>query len=154
VTQAPETRKIAKANQRSKSSKVWIALSFTLSALILVWAFSLPFRQSSTSLVSSTNAEEPSDAFRRSAQIAQRRSNAEEFRQAAIALDKKFMQSIRKKRDAENRPRPGINDSRERWQRHVKSVNRELRAFRNAKEGTLEWDYRQTLLRSLEDGPQ
>ncbi len=67
---------------------------------------------------------------------------------------RKFMQSIRKKRDADKmRRRPGINESRERWQQHVTLVNKELRTFRYAKEGTVEWEYRQSLLKSLEDGP-
>ena len=129
-------------------------MSFTLSGLILGWAFSLPFRLSGTSLVSSAKAAEQNEAFRQLEQIQERRSNADEFRQAAIALDEKFMQSIREKRDAEkNRPRPGINESRERWQKHVTLVNNELRAFRHAKEGTVEWEYRQSLLKSLDDGP-
>jgi hypothetical protein len=155
VTQAPETRKFVKTNKRSKSSKVWIALSFTLSALILGWAFSLPFRQSDTSLVSSASTEEQSEAFRKSEQIRERRSNADEFRQAAIALDEKFMQSIREKRDAEKRrPRPGINESREHWQRHLKLVKKELQTYRYAKEGTVEWDHKQSLLKSLADAPR
>lgn len=153
MTPPPETRKFDKAKQRSKSSKVWIALSFTLSALILGWAFSLPFSQSGTSLVSSAKAEEQSETFVRSEQIVERRSSAEEFRQAAIALDEKFMKSIRKQRDADNYTRPGLSDSRERWQSHVKSVKKELGSLRQAKKGTVEWEYRQSLLRSLEDAP-
>ncbi len=145
MTQAPETRKFVKTNQRSKSSKVWIALSFTLSALILGWAFSLPFRQHRhfACLVSErrgTKRSIPSNRSRSRNDVRMRKS----FGKRQSPWTKKFMQSIRKKRDAENRPRPGINESREHWQRHVKSVKKELQTLRNAKEGTIEWDYRQT----------
>ena len=129
-------------------------MSFTLSALVLGWAFSLPFRHTGTPMVSSAKGEADSQAFRRMEQIRERRSNAEEFREAAIALNEEFMRSIRKKREAEKRDRPGIQESKEHWQRHVTLVHKQLNELRDAREGTLEWAYRQSLEESLEDGPR
>ena len=154
MTPPPETRKFVEANKRSKGSKVWIALSFTLSALVLGWAFSLPFRQTGTPIVSSATGDDPNQPFRRLEQIRERRSNAEEFREAAIALNEEFMRSIRKKREAEKRDRPGIQESKEHWQRHVTLVHKQLKELDDAEEGSLAWAYRQSLEESLEDGPR
>ena len=137
--------------KRSKGSKLWIALSFTLSTVILGWAFSLPFRQPDIALLQSSEA---TGGFQGLDQIRDRRSSAEEFREAAIVLDDEFMRSIRKKREAEKRPHSGIKEARARWDRHVASVKKQLAFVKGAEEGTVEWEHRQNLLRSLDDGPQ
>lgn len=145
---------MVETNRRSTRSKVWIALSFTLSALILGWAFSIPFQQSSASMASSAIAKEFGEALDRSAPTTGGRSSGEEFRQAAIELDKKFMQSLQRHRERANRPRPGINESRVHWQRRMETVSRQLENYRDAEKGSVEWEYKQSLLKSLEDRPR
>ena len=152
MTHASSPREYQK-QKRSKGSKLWITLSFTLSTLILGWAFSLPF-QSHGDVLSTLETRATAAGFHGSAKIRQRRSNVEEFREAAIALDAEFMRSIRQRRESEARPLSGIEESRHRWERHVASVRRQLEMLRNAERGSVEWEHRQSLLKSLEDAPR
>ena len=64
------------------------------------------------------------------------------------------MAMLRREREMANRRRPGINESRQYWHQRVQRAKKELQTYRNATEGTVEWEYRQSLLRSLEDRPR
>jgi hypothetical protein len=139
--------------QRSKSSKIWIALSFVLSAVILGWGFTLPFRQPGDPLVTSGGGSPTSLAQDLADRIEQRRSAAEEFRQAAIALDQEFMRAVEKKRGTKRNKLPGIVEVRANWERRVAKVQTQLRQLNNAPEGSLEATYRDELAESLNDGP-
>ena len=84
--------------------------------------------------------------------IEQRRTNAEEFRDAAIALDREFMRSLEKSRVRKSVP--GIKEAKTQWNRHVQNVKMQLDQLKNAKEGSPEWLYRRELVESLQDAPQ
>lgn len=148
MTQEETKRVYIDQEKRSKGSKLWITLSFTLSALILGWAFSLPFRQS-TAPVDRSNRNFPLPE-----EIRARRNAAAEFRQAAIALDDEFMRSVREKQEAWNRPRQGIEETRKQWRKRLALVKHEVDELRGAKKGTLEWQHRQSLIESVNDGPR
>ena len=107
-----------------------------------------------TDMAASATGAATDQAFHQVEQIRERRSNADEFREAAIALDEEFMRSVRKKQEVEKRERPGIKESKARWQRHVKLVHKQLNELRNAEEGSLQWAYRESLKESLEDAPR
>ncbi len=141
--------------QRSKSSQIWIALSFGLSALILGWGFTLPFRQPGDPLVTSGGGSSSPTSLAQDLadRIEQRRSAAEEFRQAAIALDQEFMRTVEKKRGTKEDKLPGIVEARANWERHVAKVHDQLRQLKKCAEGSLEAAYRDELAESLDDGP-
>ena len=137
-----------------KTKRFWITLSLLLSTALLVWSFSLPFRQPGQPIVSSSPSQQAGEGqLDLSEQIQQRRTNAEEFRDAAIALDREFMRAVAER----NRPKrdlPGHQDSKAAFERHVESVKKQLRQFKDAKEGTVEWEAKQQLLASLQDAPR
>jgi hypothetical protein len=123
-----------------------------MSALILGWAFTLPFRKPGRSLVSSTTSDGNAPQLELSERIKQRRTSAEEFRKTAIALDREFMRSLAKKREAKADV-PGKREVKAHWKRHVKLVKKQLEQLKDAEEGSLERQHRESLVESLQDGP-
>ena len=105
-------------------------------------------------MVSKTKVANDGQPVPESAQLAKRRSEVEEFRQTAIDLDRELMSMVRRKRELENRRRPGINESRQNWHQRVEKAKKDLQLHQHAEEGSVEWEYRQGLLRSLEDRPR
>ena len=81
------------------------------------------------------------------------RTSAEEFRDAAIALDRVFMQTVAK-RNQRPKNMAGLEASKSAWKRQAASVRREMRHLKDAKKGTLEWEEKQRLLSTLRDAPR
>jgi hypothetical protein len=151
VSSTPSSTPNPNDRQQSRfSSRIWIGLSFLLSTVILGWSFTLPFRQAGKTMVSSEQHAEQVDL---TDVVRQRQTSAEEFRDAAIALDQEFMRSLAK-RNQPKRDLPGIEHTKRAWQRHQKLVETQVRQLKNAEEGTLEASYRQELINSFEDGPR
>jgi hypothetical protein len=144
-------RRVLPAN-RSTGSKLWICCSFALTAVILVWTFSLPF-QSESSLTSIRKQGAQAPQIDLVQQVALRRSEAEQYRAEAIALDKDLMRAVAE-RNAPKTDLPGIKHVRRKWQQTVADTQRQLELLGNPQPGTVEWDYAERLLRTLEDGPE
>jgi hypothetical protein len=122
-----------------------------LSSLLLLWSFSLPFRQAG-SLASSARSAAEIATRDLSHRIEQRRSQAEELREAAIAMDQEFMRSLAK-RNAAKSDLPGGQEATARWHRHRQFVLKQVEQLRDAPEGSLEAAYRRELIESLQDDP-
>jgi len=148
MTEIPQSDQPTK--KQFRSSTLWIGLSFVLSTAILVWSFTLPFRQKDPLFDSKKDADgEVLDAT----EIKHRQQmQANEFRDAALALDAELMQAVREKSRTEEKP--DIRHARQKWNRHVESVHRQLKSIGKVERGTLEWRYQQELLKSLEDAPE
>ena len=78
---------------------------------------------------------------------------AEEIRDAMLAADHELMRSLAKRRAAEQRDLPGLEQTKIKWQQRFQRVQREASQFAQAEEGSVEWAYRQELIESLKDGP-
>lgn len=139
-------------DRRRARRTFWIGLSFLLSGSILVWSFTAPFRQA-TPLVSVDDRQQLDGQSTTADAADRRRTQAEEFREAAIALDREFMRTVRERRKQPDNL-PGLEKSRQAWQLRSESFRRQIAELADAKEGTLEWQYRHDLQQSLADGPR
>lgn len=137
-------------SKQIRSSTFWIGLSFLLSTVLLVWSFTLPFRQSDGLIHALGDAEDlvPVSATE---VVHHRQLQADEFLKAAKALDAELMHLVQEKNRTEEKP--GIVQSRRNWDRHVESVERQLKQLGKPEKGTLEWRYQQELLEATDDGP-
>lgn len=142
----------SRPKQQTDCSKLWIILSFLLSALIIAWTFSLPFR--SSHLVSVTNAEPSSKTAVLDLvdQVKLRKTEAEAYREAALALDQEFMEAVARKN--QQAVVPGIEHTVQNWEKHEASVKRQLQMLGNPEKGTPEYEHAMELLDSLKDGPR
>jgi hypothetical protein len=84
--------------------------------------------------------------------IRKRRAEANEYREYARALDRDLMSTLEKEREL--KPVPGIKESRQRWRRKFETAKRQVKRWRNAERGSIEWREREEILKSLDDGPQ
>ena len=84
--------------------------------------------------------------------IRKRRAEANEYREYARALDQDLMSTLEEQREL--KPVPGIKESRQRWRRKFETAKRQVKRWRNAERGSIEWQERQEILKSLDDGPQ
>ncbi|MCG8650980.1 MAG: hypothetical protein MI861_14165 [Pirellulales bacterium] len=119
------------------------------------WAFSLPFRSDALSLGYSGGDADSGDGAEGVLPAQQRdrtRTEAEEFRAAAIALDEEFMRQ-RQERLRKNEV-PGKKQVKQHWHQHVKRVQRQLRQIGNPRRGSMEWQEKQELFKSLDDAPR
>ena len=115
-------------------SKVWVGLSFLVSSLILIWAFSLPFQSSGqTKTVLRNSGKDPGEVLRR------RRIEADEFRAVARSMDSDLMREVARRREASRRPVPGIENSKKEWKHRVTLVRKQIDQLAKAEQGTLEW---------------
>lgn len=143
------TKAPSETSSKSRSTKIWITLSFVLSIALLVWSFTLPFRESS-SLIPSRGADGDRVV---SASVVQYR-NADELRAEAMMLDHDLMEMMREKEQERSRPRPGIREVKQRWELHVQDVKRQIKEMGAVKEGSIEAQHRKEMLESLEDAPR
>ncbi len=134
--------------------KVWITLSFLLTALILGWAFSMPLRSGGLSYAASQDDPPQPPANSASGGQAQQHwiSDADEFRAAAIALDEEFLRARRLR--TKTAPVPGKTEVKQRWDKHVDLVNRQLKQIGSPQKGSVTWQEKQDLIESLKDKPE
>ncbi|MFK8110609.1 MAG: hypothetical protein AB8B91_00315 [Rubripirellula sp.] len=133
-------------------SKLWIGLSFLLSACILAWTFTLPFRTEGGLVSSVTKTDFQPEPLELIDQVRQKRTEAEDYRQAALELDEKLMRAVAEK-NTKPENLPGIEQSRDRYERRKQSVRKQLLLLGVPEEGTPEWNYAKKLLESLQDAP-
>lgn len=145
-----------KHRRSDRSGQFWIALSFSISAAILAWSFTLPFRGSNDSKLDSGQDALPV-RLSPTELAEQRRNRADEFRHAAIALDREFMRSLKKKQTVQaSQPKPGTTEVKQHYQRRQRQMAQQVTRFAGAAPGSVEAEYRTDLLRNLEDqdGPE
>ena len=139
------------AERRPKSkTRIWFFLSVVVSLGIFAWGFSLPFR-SGGSLRLDSGKRTAGAASMVGEDISDLSSDAAEFRAAAIALDREFMRARREKTRLQEVP--GKVEVKRAWNRRLERARRQVKEIGEAKEGTLQWQERQELIKSLEDGP-
>ncbi len=131
------------------STKVWMGLSLFLSFTLMVWSFSLPFRESMFTSQEEIAADQ-SDLQTTGIKYSERQ--VQEMRDAAVSLDDALMESVREKY-AEVK-KPGIQQTRRYWNQHVESVQQKVKQIGKAPEGSLESQYQRQLIHSLHDGPR
>ena len=129
-------------------AKIWFSLSLFLSFALLVWSFSLPFRDSTFTTQVEKEADQNSV---QTTEIKFRKRQVEEMRDAALLLDQALMEKVREKYRGQEKP--GIQESKEHWNRHVESVKRQVKEIGRAPEGSLEAQYQRELIGSLSDAP-
>jgi hypothetical protein len=122
-----------------------IGLSLFASITLFFWALQPSQENPNQPLVSS----ERIDLAER---IRKRRAEANEYREYARALDRDLMSTLEKEREL--KPVPGIKESRQRWRRKFETAKRQVKRWRNAERGSIEWREREEILKSLDDGPQ
>ena len=137
----------------TRKARIWLALSCLLTIVIMVWAFSLPFRSDALTFAEQSDGEESTTGSAGGGLFhdEEAKFRADQFRAAAIALDQEFMQRRREK----NQPRnlPGKEQVNQYWDGHVQHVQRELQQIGEPQRGSLEWQEQQELLKSLDDAP-
>lgn len=136
---------------KQSNSRVWLLLSIMLSGIIMVWAFSLPFRGDNASFVDLEKGSLEMTGDLADGSPVSSAVTADEFRRSAIALDEEFMRRVREKNLVHRVP--GKKEVRRHWNRHVVSVKSQLKQLGEPEKGTLQWQERQELLESLKDGP-
>ncbi len=147
----PKQRKI---DGRSKNVRILIALSFFVSGSILIFAFTMPFRQPGSPLVSAADraAQNSSGQLDLAEEIRERRSNADQFREAAIKLDNEFMKTFVKGKTVE--PVPGLTEAKTSWQDKADSVRKRMSELGGDDKDSLEWQHQMELAEALRDAPQ
>ncbi|MGB0599767.1 MAG: hypothetical protein ACPGLY_24045 [Rubripirellula sp.] len=130
-------------------AKVWIRLSLFLSFSLMVWSFSLPFRDNT---LKSQQNEKVEQSNLETTEIKFSKRQMEEMRDAAVSLDHALMKKIGEK--YAEKEKPGFRETQNYWNRHVESVRLQVAQIGQAPEGSLEAQYQQELLDSLGDGPR
>lgn len=126
--------------------------SVTVSVLVLCWTLSHPFRDSS--LQTRTEAESISRPIDPVSQMSHRSDGSDEFREEAIMLDMEFMDTLRAKREAdERRFRPGDEEVAQMWATRSEDIQAEIEQLKDAEEGSLQYERRESLGGILADGP-
>lgn len=148
MIRATQNQEAAKAGLLG-GAKVWISLSLFLSFSLMVWSFTLPFRDST---LKSQPKEKAEQSNLQSSEIKFSKRQMEEMRDAAVSLDHALMKKIAKKYAEEEKP--GLRETQNYWNRHVESVRLQVTQIGQAPEGSLESQYQQELLDSLGDGPR
>ena len=124
-------------------------LSFTLSGAILVWMVSIPFRMSGSSLANSDAAGEADlDSLDLVGRIQKRRTEAEQYREMAIELDREFMARLAEKRAQEADRRQSLPGTRAAQAHFAKLRERraqQIERLGDPEEGSSEWGYLQEL---------
>lgn len=143
----------AAPTKTEKGTRIWIAFSFIVSMSVILWAFTIPKRK----------AEEARLAAEMQANVAPvqlpggvtvRADSPEEIQEAMRAIDHELMRAVARRQTEQRQPGPGLEEIRAKWQQRAERVERELRQFDQAVEGSIEWAYRQQLSDSLKDGPE
>ncbi|MEM8670685.1 MAG: hypothetical protein AAGG48_24375 [Planctomycetota bacterium] len=130
----------------SRTTKIWIGLSFLLSTALLVWSFTLPFRN---------NGIRPSDRKGvNGTSISFQGMDAEQVRETAKVLDDELLNLVQEKRVSQRELRPGFREARQHWNQHVQKVQRRVKELAKAEEGSLAAQYRDDLIKSLEDADE
>jgi len=149
VSDISQRRVIPPKRKRSLQSKAWIAASLFVSACIITWTFSLPFRLADSATQNQIEREQQAE------DIQQKRTRAEERREEAFANHKQFVQSMVRKRES-TLPKPGNLQVRKHWKKRVAKVKKklsELDKLGDPKNGSIQWVHKQALVDSLDDGP-
>ncbi len=146
VSEQPFNRVTVSSSARSRRSKLVVLLAYVLSAFILGWSFWISFQA-----VRSGDTGLRIDPIDLSERVESRRNRAEDVRSEAFARDAILMQNIREKRVARTSNKPTSDESKKWLIRRVNKVRRTIQELGDPEQGTVEWEYKQYLIRSLED---
>lgn len=156
-THRQDNPKPSSPNRSFKNNGYWIAFSFAISAAIIGWA-ALKAVQSDDGELSHVQAEsvDPTTEARMIAQ--KQRSEAQAYREQAIADDREFLASIKRRPSlaTSNSPDhrlPDRNDAKIAFEKRAQVVQTKIDALADAEEGSLAAQYRQELIERLEDAP-
>ena len=130
-----------------------------LSAAILLWAFSLPFRRSATSIGAAAGDSKIQQEFLVTAE--QRQSEADEFREQAIAMHHDYLRRLKKqKKLASMEKLPGRLEAKQTWENRAQVVRLQVDELdaaivrSHASEDSMIWQDREHLTKTLSDAPQ
>jgi hypothetical protein len=141
-----------------KKGRLWIAISFGVSACVLAWAFSLPFR-GNQALVSFGAAEDHSDPLDVSPVSRSRRITAnEDYVQSMLQLDRELKMQLAAK-NASPKQLAGKPEARNHWRKQLKRRVEDVKLLTESaageiRKGTIEWHAQQELREFLNDAPQ
>lgn len=126
--------------------------SVTLSVLVLCWTLSHPFRDSS--LQTRSEIQSGSKSIDPVSQMSHRSDDSQEYRDEAIAMDMEFMDEIRAKRETDaRRYRPGDQEVKQTWAKRAEDIETEMELLKDAQEGSIQYERRESLGGILADGP-
>tara|TARA_R110002049_G_scaffold27321_2_gene94073 strand:- start:181532 stop:182032 length:501 start_codon:yes stop_codon:yes gene_type:complete len=146
-----ERRQTEKTEAAKSRNGIWIILSFALTAIIIAWGFSLPFRKHERPLLIWDEADlHRDDDVVRKVRLTKAESDA--YRAQAIQRDREF---LRERRDRlRNRTvLPGKAHAQAVAEKRIASMKKKIHQLRDAPKGSLESEYRQELIEKL-DAPQ
>ena len=131
---------------KSLGSSCWIVLSFALTAVIVGWAFSLPFRKHERPLLIWDDNDVPRGGELRKVRMTKEEADA--YRAAAIRRDREF---LRRRRDQlRNRgPLRDAADAEAHREERVASMKKKVDQLSDAPEDSLQAKYRQELIDKL-----
>ncbi len=140
-----------------KTGRLWIAFSFGLSACILAWAFSLPFR-GNKSMVTFGDSETHGDPLGVNPVSRSSRETANEnYVHSMLQLDRELKMQVAAKQ-ASPKNLPGKTEARNHWRKRLKNRVEDLKLLTDSvdgkiKKGSIEWHAQQELQKFLEDAP-
>lgn len=148
-SKVPETiskRIIPPKPKRSRRSKILVAASYVISAFILGWSFWVPVHA-----VRSDSGGLTGGRLDIEERVKIRRTSNEQVRRDAMELDAHLIYKVRANRLARTSNKPTSYESKQWLQERIKNVKRQIRDLGDPVKGTIEWDHKQHLIKSLED---
>lgn len=150
---------VTRGGKSAEKSRFWIVMSLGISSLILAWSFSVALRgdqglginqpADGEKEVAAAEALDPAELARR------RITEAERYRQEALAMDREFMAAISQRRSlASTGPAPGREQAIEHYERRAERIRAEIESLEDAQPGSLAWQHRERLKANLEDSPR
>ncbi len=146
VPEKTSKRIIPAKPKRPLRSMILVVASYVVSALILGWSCWVPIQAVRSDTGGLTGGR--LDVEER---VQIRRTNAEVVRRDAIELDARFMDQVRENRRARTSNKPTSYESKQWLQNRIRNVKRQVKELGDPVEGTIQWDYKQHLIESLED---
>jgi hypothetical protein len=143
--------KAIKPTTKGNVSSGLIAGSFLFSSVIILWSFSAPFRATTNARILPPVSQPKSRGWRQSA--AQQPVDASQVRARAIHMDRELMNQLAEKQQKAFPSVPGVREVKENWLRRVERADAEVHSLRSARPGSIEAEYRDSLVEKLRDAP-
>ena len=136
--------------KQSRSSSIWIILSFVITAAIIGWGFSLPFRKHERPLLVWDESDLPGRGPESVRKVKLTKEEIDAYREIAIQRDREFLRQ-RRERLRQTANLPGREEAKATEKRRVASLQKKIAELHDAPKGSLEAQYREDLKKSLEN---
>ncbi len=141
-----------------KKSRKWFALSFCVSACILAWAFSLPFRGEESIISFGGSDKDNAELEARPVSHSADRVANDQYVQQMLALEEDLKAQLAASRNESKNSR-GKDHAKSQWRKGLERRLKDVRLLAELADGeievgTIQWHAQQDLKEYLQDVPQ